>query len=151
MAEISAKHLDIKKERIKTKSWRIQAQILHIDNYRVMWINCYLPTDPRTIQYNDAELLVVLAEIESILDSSSFDDCVLGGDLNLDRRRDSGFVATVSEFMDKIGLLSVWDKFPVDFTHMHTDGKSTSILDHFYVNQRLLESVTDAGQDNLQS
>ena len=71
-----------------------------------------------------------MAEIESILDSSSYDDCVLGGDLNFDKRRDSGFVAAVSEFMDKIGLLSVWDKFPVDFTHMHTDGKSTSILDH---------------------
>ena len=47
--------------------------------------------------------------------------------------------------MDRIGLLSVWDKFPVDFTHMHTDGRSTSILDHFYVNQRLLECITYAG------
>ena len=46
LAELSAKHLNIKKERIKTKSWRVQAQILHIENYRLMWINCYLPTDP---------------------------------------------------------------------------------------------------------
>ena len=149
LAEISAKHLDVKKERIKTKSWRIQAQILHIENYRLLWINCYLPTDPQTIQYNDVELPVVLTEIENILETSSFDDCILGGDLNLDRRRGSGFVKAVTEFMDRIGLLSVWDKFPVDFTHMHTDGRSTSILDHFYVNQRLLECITDAGPVHL--
>ena len=69
--------------------------------------------------------------------------------MNFDKRRNSGFVAAVSEFLEKIGLLSVWDKFPVDFTHMHTDAKSTSILDHFYVNQRLLESITDAGPVHL--
>ena len=104
LAELSAKHLDVKKERIKTKSWRIQNQILHIENYRVMWINWYFPTDPQTIQYNKAELSLVLAEVENILDSSSYDDCVLGGDLNFDRRRGSGFVAIVIKFMDKTAL-----------------------------------------------
>ena len=149
LAEISVKGLDIKKERIKTKSWRIQAQILHIENYRILWINCYLPTDPRTLQYNGVELPAVLTELENILDSSSFDDCILGGDFNFDKRRVSGFVAAVGDFMDKVGLESVWDKFPVDFTHMHTDNKSTSILDNFFVNRRLLDCIVDAGPVHL--
>ena len=63
LAQLSAKNLKIKKERIRTKSWRVQAQILHLENYRLMWINCYFPTDPQTIQYNDAELFLVLTEI----------------------------------------------------------------------------------------
>ena len=149
LAELSAKHLNIKKERIKTKSWRLQAQILHIENYRLMWINCYFPTDPQTIQYNEAELFLVLTEIENILDSSSFDDCILGGDFNFDKRRVSGFVTAVSEFLDRVGVSSVWDKFPVDFTHLHTDSRSSSILDNFFVNQRLLEYVQDAGPVHL--
>ena len=104
-----------------------------------MWINFYLPTDPQTIQYNDAELFIVLNEIENILDSSSFDDCVLGGDFNFDRRRVSGFVTAVSEFLERVGVFSVWDKFSVDYTHLHTDSKSSSILDNFF------------GQDTLPS
>ena len=74
LAELSAKHFNIKKERIKTKRWRVQAQILDIENYTLMWMNCCLPTDPKTIQYNDSELIIVLTEIKNILDSSSFDD-----------------------------------------------------------------------------
>ena len=42
LAVISAKHLDVKRERIKTKSWIIQAQILQIEYNGLLWINCYL-------------------------------------------------------------------------------------------------------------
>ena len=48
-------------------------------------------------------------------------------------------------FYEKVGLLSVWDKFPIDYTYIHTDLKSTSTLDHFLVNERLLDLVVDAG------
>ena len=45
--------------------------------------------------------------------------------------------------------MSVWDKFPIDFTHLHTDMKSTSILDNFFVSQQLLDLVVDAGPIHL--
>ena len=149
LAELSRKQIDMKKERVKTKSWRLQAQVLHIENYRLLWINCYFPTDPRTLIYKGEELPQVLEEIEHILQICSYDDCVLGGDLNFDKRRDSGFVHMVSEFLDRVGLTSVWDKYPIDFTHIHTDSKSSSILDHFCVNSRLLDCVTDAAPIHL--
>ena len=149
LAQLSAKHLDIKKERLKTKSWRLQAQILHIGDYRVVWFNCYLPTDPQTVHYDDAELLSVLTEIENILDNNTFDDCILGGDFNFDKRRVTGFVRAVSNFLERIGLVSVWDKFPIDFTHIHTDMKSTAILDNFFVSKKLLDLVVDAGPLHL--
>ena len=128
LAQLVSKQCDIKKERIKTSSWRIQAQILHINDYRLIWFNCYLPTDPKTIQYNDVELISVLNEVEKILDENIFDDCILGGDFNFDKRRNTGFVNEVSTFLDKIGLLSVWEKFPTDFTHLHSSYRLEKLI-----------------------
>ena len=53
------------------------------------------------------------------------------------------------EFVNRIGLKSVWDKFPVDFTHVHTDFVSTSTIDHFLVNERLIDCIEDAGALHL--
>ena len=145
LAQLASKQLDIKKEKIPSKSWRIQSQIVHIRNYKVIWFNCYFPTDPQTVQYDDGELVEVLNELEYILDNNEFDDCIIGGDLNYDSIRTSGFSRTVRNFMTRLGLSSVWEKFPVDFTHIHTDLKSTSILDNFLLNERLLDFVEDAG------
>ena len=49
LAQMQRKNLKLKVERIKTKSFRIQAQILEFPNTRLMWINSYLPNDPLTI------------------------------------------------------------------------------------------------------
>ena len=149
LAQLSCNQLDIKKEKIPTKHWRNQAQILHLDSYRIIWINCYFPTDPQILRFNDQELSKVLEDIENTLDKNVFDDCILGGDLNFDISRRSGFANTVRDFLSRLELFSVWDKFPADFTHLHTDGKNTSTIDHFFVNQRLLDLVQDAGPVHL--
>ena len=39
----------------------------------------------------------------------------------------------------------MWTKFPIDYTHIHTDLKTTSVLDHFIVNERLLSVIEDCG------
>ena len=149
LAQLSYKTLDMKKEKITTKHWRIQAQILHFNAYKLIWINCYFPTDPRTLQFDDGELLAVQNEIENVLDSNTFDDCVVGGDFNFDSSRISGFTSLMSDFLSRLGLVSVWQKFPIDFTHLHVDSKSSSVLDHFFVNKRLLDLVEDAGPVHL--
>jgi RNase H-fold protein (predicted Holliday junction resolvase) len=95
-------------------------------------------------QYNMTKL-PVLTEVENILDNNSFDDLVLGGDFNYDKRRVTGFVLTITEFLERIELFSVCEKFQINFTHVHTDSRSTSII----VNERLLNQVTDAGPVHL--
>ena len=50
---------------------------------------------------------------------------------------------------NKIGLESVWEEFPVNFTHIHTDLTSTSTIYHFLVNERLLDLIEDAGALHL--
>ena len=81
----------------------------------------------------------LLSEIENIMDTVDFDDIVWNGDLNYDPSRTSGFVKTISRFLERLGLVSLWDHFPVDYTHIHTDFKSTSTLDHFVVNKLLAQ------------
>ena len=149
IAQFSRKSIKIKTERIKTKNFRLQAQILVFPNTRLLWINSYLPNGPRTIAFNDNELLEVLQEVEMILDSSDFDDCIWQGDMNWDMSRQSGFSKTMKQFMERLGLISVWEHYPIDYTHIHTDLSSTSSLDHFIVNERLLPLVLDAGPMHL--
>ena len=146
LAQLSAKSLSVRRERVITSNWRLQAQILHCaGGQKILWLNVYFPTDPRVQNYDEYELLEVLTEIEKLLNDYEYDDCCVGGDLNCDIRRNTGFVRAVTRFMDKVGLVSVWEKFPVDFTHIHTDLKSFSILDNFYMNKELLSQVEDAG------
>ena len=149
LAQLVSKTLNIKKEKIPTKHWRLQAQVLHISDYRLIWINCYFPTDLQTMHFDDQELVSVLDELENILDNNDFEDCIIGGDFNYDMKRNTGFATTVKDFATRIGVKSIWEKFPVDFTHLHTDMKSTSTLDHFFLNQSLLDQVVDAGPVHL--
>ena len=157
LAQLSSKKIGIRKERIGTNSWRLQAQILHIGNcqnpnttrYSILWVNVYLPTDPQTINFDETELLEVMSEVENIIDGNEFDDVVLGGDLNYDEKRNSGFVKALGSILERLGLVSVWKKFPIDYTHIHTDLKSTSVLDNFFLSERLLEHVEDAGPLHL--
>ena len=144
LAQFRKKSLNIKSELVKTSNMRVQAQIIVFPASRIMWINTYLPNDPQTQEFDDNELLSVLTEIENILDNHEFDDCIWQGDLNWDPRRLSGFSFTLRQFLERIGLVSVWDHHPIDFTHVHTDLISTSILDHFVVNKRLLSLIKDA-------
>ena len=85
-----------------------------------------MPTDPQTIVYDNQELFTVLTELERIMDTAEYDDVTWMGDLNWDKSRNSGFAHVMDTFVDKLGLKDVWDTFPVNYTHIHTDFKSTS-------------------------
>ena len=52
------------------------------------------------------------------MDTSDFDDVCWLGDLNWDMDRQSGFSATMRRFTERLGLVSVWSKFPVGYTHI---------------------------------
>ena len=143
LAQLNLKGINVKRERISTKSFRIQSQILNFPSCRLLWINAYLPTDPQTIIFDDKELAEVLSEIESIIRSTQYNYLILNGDLNYDKTRQTGFVENVMAFTNRVGLIDLWDEYPCDFTHIHTDFKSTSVLDCFLVSENLLPLVKD--------
>ena len=149
LAQLCRKGDGVRKESVMTGSWRLQAQILHFGEWRLLWMNVYFPTDPQVLNFESEELEAVQAELEGILDRGGYDGCICSGDWNYDARRRSGFARSMAAFVDRVGLVSVWEKFPVDFTHIHTDHKSTSILDNFYVNEGLLQHIESAGPLHL--
>lgn len=83
------------------------------------------------------------------MDGAAYDDILWQGDLNWDMSRDSGFSIVMRRFLSRLGLVSLWERHQVDYTHMHTDYKSTSVLDHFIMNERLLSLVVDCGPLHL--
>ena len=119
LTQLSRKSLNMKIERIKTDNFRIQAQILNFPTTRILWINSYLPNDPLTMMFDDRELLEVLNEVERILDTADYDDCIWQGDLKM--KRDTGFSSLMKQFLGRLGLVSVWEHHPVSYTHIHTD------------------------------
>ena len=53
IAQISRKRYNIKRVRVTTTGFRVQAQVLVLPESRVLWLNTYLPTDPQLQQYDD--------------------------------------------------------------------------------------------------
>ena len=143
LAQLSLKGLDIQRSRVKSSSYRIQAQVLVFPTSRLLWINIYLPTDPQTVDFDDSELLDVLHELTNIIEVTEYTDILINGDLNWDPKRSTGFSKSVKSFVEKTGLVSLWQDHTVDYTHIHTDMRSTSVLDHFLVNERLVHLVED--------
>ena len=143
---MSKKNISVKKDRVLTRCFRIEAQVLNLPSSRLLWINTYLPTDPQKIlNFDDTELMEVLGEIETILTSVSYSDVLWTGDLNWDMKRGTQFSRTMHEFVNRMGLVTLWSQHPVDYTHIHTDYKSTSTVDHFVLSPRLVPLVVDSG------
>ena len=88
---LSGKSKSVSKKRIKTESFRLQAQVLNFPRTRLLWINCYMPTDPQTIVYDITEMFSLLAELEKIVDTADYDDVIWIGVMNSDKSRQFGF------------------------------------------------------------
>ena len=127
LAMLSNKSKSVRKKRIKTDSFRIQ--VITLPKTKLLWINTYIPVEPQTIMYDKEDLTNVLLEVEKVMD----------------RGRNTGFAQILENFVSKICLKDVWEKYPVNYTHIHTDLKSTSTLDRIMVNERLLSYIVDAG------
>ena len=149
LAQLINRTFDIKVTTINCDNFRLQAQIISFPNTTLLWMNVYFPTDSQNLNSDTTELVTTLKVIENVMDNNTFDDILIQGDLNWDSRRDSGHSLIMKEFTERIGVKSVWERFPVSFTHIHTDMKSTSVLDNFLVNERLLDYIVDAGVMHL--
>ena len=92
---------------------------------------------------DENELLTLLGDIESVLVNNNWNDVIFGSDTKWHKGRHTGFANKIEQWINRMGLLDVYDKFPVDSTHIHTDLKSVSTIDHFLVNERLMQFIVD--------
>ena len=68
---------------VSPKYWRVQTIILKAYN-RILIINSYFPTDPRTEDFDTAELQTTLSAINDVKNANDFDNIVWDGDINAD-------------------------------------------------------------------
>ena len=47
LTQMVHKKCGFKKERVHVNSWRLQAQVLHLNQYKLLWLNVYFPVDPQ--------------------------------------------------------------------------------------------------------
>ena len=153
LVQLAERGLAVPRARVAARSPRIQAQKLTFPSCQVLWINTYFPCDPQQQDFDATELIQTLSEVEAIVTSAGDCEVVWAADLNYDMSRDNMFTRTVAAALRRLGLASVWEGRPIDYTHTHTDGVSKSVIDHFVVSPRLLGLVDDCGPvhrgDNL--
>ena len=127
--------------------WRLQAVILNCSNFRLLLINSYFPVDPRTMNFDESELLETLNHIRNVLNMNEFNHILLTGDINSDFLRNTGHVNVVKQFIEEYSFQPSWNKFDIDFTNHHdVNGVTfTSTIDHFFWNQELSNTILDAG------
>jgi len=149
---------------IKSENYRVQATHFKFPEAELLIFNLYFMVDPQTNNFNDYELLSLLAEIERIITATNCNNILLCGDINCDFSRNSNFVNIISNFIDRTGLKVFWN-FPdnsenryianVRYTYSNTVNNVThsSVIDHFLSNERLFNAVIEAdvinSADNL--
>ena len=131
---------------IDTTNNRINASLFCFGNsHSILIINVYFPVDDRRRICQNVDLFVTLKDIKFIIDNNNFNSLVIGGDLNSDFLRDTGFVDNVRSFVDTNDLSIIWNFFEIDYTYLHYDGRSTSKIDHFILNSCSMNKSIDAG------
>ena len=133
--------------------------IKHPDSNRVqgieifkkyVFINVYFPTDPKTDNFDDFELLKCLEDINWYYDNMPNHNFIIGGDFNVDLSRNTRFVNIVRDFFINKNLFTVWSQFDIDFTfgqHFNRNGNNyfvTSCIDHFILQNNMLNDVSHA-------
>ena len=74
----------------------------------VLIINAYFPCDPQVDEFNDSELLAVLADTQTLFRESQCSDILLAGDLNCHFARQTKFTNLVKDSFSERGLIVMW-------------------------------------------
>ena len=144
---------------IQCDSYRMQALKFTFPEAELLLFNLYFMVDTQNRNYGENELLFLLAEIDRIITLTNCRNLLLVGDLNCDFSRHTHFVNTVNNYVNSKSLNIVWslpDDNPdhniaeVNFTYSNTINNVThsSIIDHFIVNDRLYNALTEANVIN---
>ena len=105
--------------------WRIQALIISSPASTTLLINSYFPVDPKTNNFDEAELQETLQTITRVLEENDFQSVLFLGDINCDFRRNNRFVNSIQSFLQELNLQKSWDKFEIDFTHFQENNETS--------------------------
>ena len=131
---------------VSPNHWRVQAIALKANNNRILIINTYFPTDPRTADFDTTELQTTLSAISDVLNANDFDNIVWVGGINADFGRRTKFTGIIEDFVSENSLIKSWDIYKIDFSHSYDleDQSYTSNIDHFFWSERTANNIENA-------
>ena len=138
---------------IPTNHWRLQAVIISTQAHKVLLVNSYFPTDPKVDDFDTEDLYTTLEAITRMMLHTEHDSIIWCGDINADFIRDTLFTNIINEYLNEAHLERSWEKYKIDFTHYYEleNQSYTSVIDHFFWNEGLRESVVKADVLHLPS
>ena len=154
LATIWEKNLTKYVSKIQCDNFRIQATKFEFPSGPLLVINSYFPCDPRTINFDDTELLTLLSSIHNVIVGSGCRNIWLAGDLNAHFQRSTRFTNMVRDFLSDIGLYLLWENEEgleniknIDYTFMSTANGATaySSIDHFACSRGVMAIIQEAG------
>ena len=114
--------------------WRIQAIILSTSRNRILFINSYFPTDPKTATSDTSDLHSTLSAINSVIQDNEFDKLIWTGDINANFIRNSMFTGIIDTH-----------------TFEMNDHCYSSTLVHFFWSENIIEDVIEADVLHMRS
>ena len=94
---------------IKCSNFRLQATRFNFPSGSFLILNTYFPCDPRVNNFNEEELLTLLAEIKNIMYGQACVYNMVLGDLNSHFSRQTHFTSIIKNFFNDINFLIYWE------------------------------------------
>ena len=88
--------------KLQCDNFRLQATKFNFPNGQILVLNTYFPCDPRTNDFDDSELLKVLADITNTIQIADCHSVLIAGDLNCHFSRNTRFTRTVHSHFESL-------------------------------------------------
>ena len=93
---------------IKCSNHRLQVTKFNFPDSPIIIFNVYFPCVPRVANFNDSELINLLADINTSINSANCNNVLIVGDFNCHFSRYTKFCNVIRDSLDDMGLLLLW-------------------------------------------
>ena len=94
--------------KIDSPNFRILASKFAFPSISFLVVNVYFPCDPQVDQFDEKELITLLADLQIVIDKSGCFNVLIAGDFNSDFSRKTRFTEIVEEYLSEKQLIVFW-------------------------------------------
>ena len=130
---------------VESDSERLTAICLEGSDGKYLFINVYMPCDPRLLNIESSPVYSeVLNAIDVCIDRSKPDFILIGGDFNTDFSRRSVHTKLLQDFMREGTLVDCCDALRKNVSYTFRDSRNqTSLIDHYLVSENMVPILGD--------
>ena len=125
--------------KVDSANFRIQGTKFSFPDAHLLVINANFPCDPRINNFDETEILSLLANIRSLIDEANCPNVLIAADMNADFVRNTSYTELILENLTDLGLNILWRNPDDDPNHKIED------IDFTYMCELLFKSIKEAG------